>query len=165
VGESGSAPSLVLLIAEGLGHGLNVFDSALAVEFFHTASLIADDLPCMDNEEERRSKPSVHKVYGESIALLSSYSLICSAFERIYRNGAVMRDAEPPFCSFADRACVVAFEHATRCAGILGATGGQFLDLFPPLLVSTRSAKLFIKKQEPFLRCPLFLGGFLAVET
>ena len=125
-------PLLVILIAEGLGNGLNVYDSALAVEFFHTASLIADDLPCMDNEEERRSKPSVHKVYGESIALLASYSLICSAFEKLYLNGAVMRDSEPPFCSFADRACVVALEHATRSAGILGATGGQFLDLFPP---------------------------------
>ena len=127
-------PLLVLLIAEGLGNNLNVYDSALAVEFFHTASLIADDLPCMDNEEERRSKPSAHKVYGESIALLASYSLICSAFEKVYLNGAIMREAEPPFCSFADRACVVAFEHATRCAGILGATGGQFLDLFPPNL-------------------------------
>ena len=74
-------PLIVLMVAEALGQGLNVNEAALSVEFFHTASLIADDLPCMDNEEERRSKPSVHKVYGESIALLASYSLICSAFE------------------------------------------------------------------------------------
>ncbi len=153
-------PLLVLLIAEGLGNGLNVYDSALAVEFFHTASLIADDLPCMDNEEERRSKPSVHKVYGESIALLASYSLICSAFEKIYRNGAVMRDAEPPFCSFADRACVVAFEHATRCAGILGATGGQFLDLFPPGL-NVDSIRQVIYKKTGTLFEVSFVFGWL----
>lgn len=153
-------PLLVLLIGEGLGHGLNVYDSALAVEFFHTASLIADDLPCMDNEEERRSKPSVHKVYGESIALLSSYSLICSAFEKIYHNGAIMRQAEPPFCSFADRACVVAFEHATRCAGILGATGGQFLDLFPPSL-NIESLRDVIYKKTVTLFEVSFVFGWL----
>jgi len=48
-------PLIVLLIAEGLGKGLNVSEAALSVEFFHTASLIADDLPCMDNDDERRA--------------------------------------------------------------------------------------------------------------
>ena len=65
----------MILIAEALGNGLNVYESALAVEFFHTASLIADDLPCMDNDDERRERPSLHKVYGEAIALLASYAL------------------------------------------------------------------------------------------
>lgn len=127
-------PLLVVLVAEGLGHGLNVYESALSVEFFHTASLIADDLPCMDNEEERRNIPVLHKVYGESIALLSSYALICAAFEKIHCNAALLKEAGLPFSSFADRACVIALEHATRCAGIMGATGGQFFDLFPPSL-------------------------------
>ncbi len=122
-------PLLVLLISEGLGLGFNVYDSALSVEFFHTASLIADDLPCMDNEEERRGKPTLHKVFGESIALLTSYSLICAAFEKIHKNAEVLREARYPQ---SDRICSVALEHATRAAGILGATGGQFLDLFPP---------------------------------
>jgi geranylgeranyl diphosphate synthase type II len=125
-------PLIVMLIAEGLGNGLNVFEAALSVEFFHTASLIADDLPCMDNDDERRDKPSLHKVYGEAIALLASYALITAAFEKIYRNAAVMQEAASPYCHFSDRACTIALESATRCAGILGATGGQFLDLFPP---------------------------------
>src|SRR5689334_6318506 len=73
-------PLIVLLIAEALGNGLNVYEAALSVEFFHTSSLIADDLPCMDNDDERRDKPSTHKVYGESIALLASYALITAAF-------------------------------------------------------------------------------------
>src|SRR5258708_26357 len=63
---------IVILIAEALGNDLNVYESALSVEFFHTASLIADDLPCMDNDDERRDKPATHKVYGEAIALLAS---------------------------------------------------------------------------------------------
>jgi geranylgeranyl diphosphate synthase type II len=125
-------PLIVLLVAEALGYGLNVYEAALSVEFFHTASLIADDLPCMDNDDERRDKPSVHKVYGESIALLASYALITAGFDKIHRNATVMWEAGAPFASFSDRVCVIALESATHCAGILGATGGQFLDLFPP---------------------------------
>lgn len=125
-------PLIVILIAEALGNGLNVYESALSVEFFHTASLIVDDLPCMDNDDERRDKPSLHKVYGESIALLASYALITAAFEKIHSNAMVMQGAGPPFSNFSDKACRIALESATHCAGILGATGGQFLDLFPP---------------------------------
>jgi geranylgeranyl diphosphate synthase type II len=125
-------PLIVLLVAEALGCGLNVCDAALAVEFFHTASLIVDDLPCMDNDDERRSKPSLHKVYGEPIALLASYALMTAGFERIHLGAQAMREAGPPFSTFSDRVCVLALEVASRCSGILGATGGQFLDLFPP---------------------------------
>jgi geranylgeranyl diphosphate synthase type II len=125
-------PLIVIFVAEALGNGLNVYESALAVEFFHTASLIADDLPCMDNDDERREKPSLHKVYGEAIALLASYALITAAFEKIHSNAMVMQDSGAPFSHFSDKACTLALESATFCAGILGATGGQFLDLFPP---------------------------------
>ena len=125
-------PLIVILIAEALGNGLNVNESALSVEFFHTASLIADDLPCMDNDDERRDKPSLHKVYGEAIALLASYALITAAFEKIHSNAMSMKEANSPFCHFSERACTLALESATYCSGILGATGGQFLDLFPP---------------------------------
>lgn len=121
-------PLIVLMVAEAIGRGFNVYPAALSVEFFHTASLIADDLPCMDNDEERREKPSLHKIYGETIALLASYALITAGFEKIHHNAAMMRDTGHP----SDKICVYALECATHCAGILGATGGQFLDLFPP---------------------------------
>jgi geranylgeranyl diphosphate synthase, type II len=127
-------PLLVLLVAEALDNNLNALDAALSVEFFHTASLIVDDLPCMDNEEERRSQPTLHKIYGESIALLSSYALICAAFEKIHTNTMVMRQAKSPYKEMADAAGVIALEYAARCAGISGATGGQFHDIFPPNL-------------------------------
>ncbi len=90
-------PLIVILVAEALGNGLDVYESALSVEFFHTASLIADDLPCMDNDDERRDKPSLHKTYGETIALLASYALITAAFEKIYKNSLVMQEAPSPF--------------------------------------------------------------------
>lgn len=64
--------------------GGNIEDAvpfACAVEMIHTYSLIHDDLPCMDNDDFRRGKPSNHKVYGENIALLAGDALISLAFE------------------------------------------------------------------------------------
>ncbi len=153
-------PLIVVMVAEALENGLNVYDSALAVEFFHTASLIADDLPCMDNDDERRDKPSLHKVYGETIALLSSYALITAAFERIHKNAQVMKEADNVFSSFSDRACVLALEAATHSSGILGATGGQFLDLFPPTH-SLETLKQIIYKKTVTLFEVSFVFGWV----
>ncbi|NDD58252.1 MAG: polyprenyl synthetase family protein [Chlamydiae bacterium] len=153
-------PLIVLMVAEGLGRGLNVFEAALSVEYFHTASLIADDLPCMDNDDERREKPSVHKVYGETIALLSSYALITAAFEKIHRNAKIMKDAGAPHNQNSDRACVLALETATHCAGILGATGGQFMDIFPPS-ISLDVVKQVIYKKTVTLFEVSFVFGWI----
>jgi len=151
-------PLLVMLIAEALGNNLNVLDAALSVEFFHTASLIVDDLPCMDNEEERRNQPTLHKIYGESIALLSSYALICAAFEKIHTNTMVMREAESPYREMADNAGVLALECATRCAGINGATGGQFFDLFPPGLTLDAVRQVIYKKTVTLFEVSFVFG-------
>ena len=124
-------PALVLMVADALGHGLDALPAALSVEYFHTASLIADDLPCMDDDSERRGRPALHKMFEESVALLASYTLIAAGYEGIHKNGAVMKK-NLLFRHRADEATVRALEIATRCAGIRGATGGQFLDLFPP---------------------------------
>ncbi|MFY7843169.1 MAG: polyprenyl synthetase family protein [Rhabdochlamydiaceae bacterium] len=124
-------PLIVLLVAEGLGSSLNVTQAALSVEFFHTASLIADDLPCMDNENERRSSPTVHKVYGETVALLASYALITEGFHKIHENVDVLKKSDHPQSFLADQIGCLALEIASRCAGIKGATGGQFSDMFP----------------------------------
>lgn len=151
-------PLIVILIAEALGNDLNVYESALAVEFFHTASLIADDLPCMDNDDERREKPSLHKVYGDAIALLASYALITAAFEKIHSNSVVMQEAGVPFSHFSDRACALALESATYCAGILGATGGQFLDLFPPNQSLDTVKQVIYKKTVTLFEVSFVLG-------
>jgi geranylgeranyl diphosphate synthase type II len=124
-------PLILMLIADALGHGLDVIPVSLGVEYFHTASLIADDLPCMDNDDERRSRASLHKAFPESVALLASYSLISAGYESIYRNSQVMKK-HPAFASQSNAAAVLGLEAVSECAGILGATNGQFLDLFPP---------------------------------
>ena len=90
---------------------------ACAVEMLHTYSLIHDDLPCMDNDDLRRGKPTNHKVFGESTAVLAGDALQAEAF------GAILRSALP-------------VEARARCAEILagaagvdGICGGQFMDL------------------------------------
>jgi geranylgeranyl diphosphate synthase type II len=151
-------PIVVYLVAEALGHGLDVSDSALSVELFHTASLIVDDLPCMDNDDERRSKPSLHKVFGEPVALLASYALITAAFEGIQKNTLKMRRTGMPFSVSADRACTLGLESAARCAGILGATGGQFLDLYPPQMSLETLKKIIHQKTVTLFEVSFSLG-------
>lgn len=124
-------PILVLMIAEALGHNLDVLPVALGVEFFHTASLIADDLPCMDNDDFRRNRPSVHREFDESIALLASYTLIAAGYGAIYQNQKLMQK-NSSFGARSEHVAVLCLESATRCAGLQGATNGQFLDLYPP---------------------------------
>ena len=87
---------IVLLIADALGCGLPVMEAALSVEFFHTASLIADDLPCMDNDDFRRNKPSLHKMFGETVALLASYALIAAGYERIFTSVQTLGKQKSP---------------------------------------------------------------------
>lgn len=124
-------PRLSLMVAESLGHGLNATPAALSVEFFHTASLIADDLPCMDNDALRRGYPSLHVKFGEDIAILASYTLIAAGYEGIFRNGELMR-SDPRFSSRSDATSVLCLQTVSQCAGLKGATQGQFLDLHPP---------------------------------
>lgn len=57
--------------------------AACAVEMIHTMSLIHDDLPCMDNDDFRRGKPTNHKVYGEDVAVLAGDSLLAFAFQHV----------------------------------------------------------------------------------
>ncbi len=83
-------PKLCLATANALS-GITtktVLGAAAAVELIHCASLVHDDMPCFDNADFRRGKPSVHKLYGERIALLTGDGLIAAAFEVLSRNAA-----------------------------------------------------------------------------
>lgn len=94
---------------------------ACAVEMIHTYSLIHDDLPCMDNDDLRRGKPSNHKVFGEDIALLSGDALLTLAFDIMTGDRA---------SSFAgDKACRKCVSVLAKYAGASGMVGGQVIDL------------------------------------
>jgi geranylgeranyl diphosphate synthase type II len=77
-------PVICLATAEML-HGKieNALPLACAVECIHTYSLIHDDLPCMDNDDFRRGKPTSHKVFGEAMAVLAGDALLTISFEMI----------------------------------------------------------------------------------
>ena len=134
--------------------------SALAIELFHTASLVADDLPCMDNEDFRRNKPTVHKVYGEATAVLVTYTLISAAYECLAKCGDEFARSNAPHALSNDKICLIALTNATRNTGLFGATGGQFLALNPPNL-STDTLKEIIQKKTVSLFEIAFMFGWL----
>lgn len=90
---------------------------AAAIEMIHTYSLIHDDLPCMDNDDFRRGKPTNHKVFGEAIAVLAGDALLTDAF-------SVATTAQISSDSLAG--CIAIL---SECAGSLGMVGGQVLDI------------------------------------
>lgn len=94
---------------------------ACAVEMIHTYSLIHDDLPCMDDDDLRRGKPSNHKVFGEDIALLAGDALLTLAFETLTGDKA----AE----AAGDKACRKGAALLAKYAGACGMVGGQVIDL------------------------------------
>lgn len=90
---------------------------ALAVEMIHTYSLIHDDLPCMDNDDLRRGKPSCHKQFDEATAILAGDALLTSAF-------FVLSTAQVPA-----NILVEALAHLSVSAGENGMVGGQSMEL------------------------------------
>ena len=65
----------------------NALDYACALEMLHCYSLIHDDMPCMDNDDFRRGRPSCHKQFGEATALLAGDALVTAAFEVLANAG------------------------------------------------------------------------------
>lgn len=100
--------------------GGNINDAlpfAAAIEMIHTYSLIHDDLPCMDNDDLRRGRPSCHKRFSEDTALLAGDALLTEAF-----NVACNSNVD-------DRYKTQAIKTLAECAGINGMIAGQILDL------------------------------------
>jgi geranylgeranyl diphosphate synthase type II len=149
-------PSLVLMTAEAIGN-CDVMPSAMSVEFFHTASLIVDDLPCMDNDAMRRGVPSLHKVVGEAAAILAGLTLIAAGYGGIYENATIMR-IYPQFARTSDQRAIECLKSATSCAGIQGATQGQFLDLFPPDSKIETIREIIYKKTVTLFEISFFFG-------
>ncbi len=96
----------------------NVFPFAAAIEYIHTYSLIHDDLPCMDDDDLRRGKPSNHKKFGEDIALLSGDALLTEAFFKAATTKNIKSE------------CLIkAIEKLSFYAGYKGMIAGQIIDL------------------------------------
>lgn len=98
------------------GDTKNAEAAACAIEMIHTFSLIHDDLPCMDNDDYRRGKPSCHKAYGEATALLAGDALENLAF-------GIIADAVIP-----DSVKVRLVQTLAKAVGVNGMIGGQVID-------------------------------------
>ncbi len=112
-------PILTLLGAELVGGKAEIIlPSAVAVEFIHTSSLIFDDLPCMDNANERRGKTSLHEKYGEGLAILVALGFLNASYGLVFVNHSNLPER-------------VRQAHAeiVECVGASGMVGGQSVDL------------------------------------
>ena len=90
-----------------------------AVECIHAYTLIHDDLPCMDNDDIRRGKPSTHKKFGESTAVLAGNSLLTLAFEILSNKNLKISDNKK----------ILLIKYISSCSGHEGVAGGQYSDL------------------------------------
>lgn len=121
---------------------------AAAVEMIQTYSLIHDDLPCMDNDDFRRGRPTNHKVYGEAGAVLAGDGLLTAAF------GYLAKAKLPAEAVVQAVACL------SECAGELGMVGGQVLDMTAEERVCTEQEILDIqnRKTGALIRASCVLG-------
>ena len=119
---------LATTTAHGIDDGIGV-PLAVAVEFFHVASLLLDDLPCMDDAQTRRGQPCAHHVYGEATAILAALAFI----NRAYALCGFALVGQPPSIRLQMTACLDA------CLGSAGLVGGQAADL--RFAASDRSAR------------------------
>ncbi len=100
---------------------LEYLDIFCTIELIHTFSLIHDDLPCMDNDDYRRGKPSCHKAYPEAVALLAGDQLCTLPYEIISKSaidGTISSDVAVKLCYALSKA-----------VGVCGMIGGQVIDM------------------------------------
>ena len=150
-------PMLCLAAAENGGTNPDTaMPMALALEFMHTASLIHDDLPCIDNDDLRRGKPTNHKVFGECMAVIAGDSLMIWAFG--YALSGLLDNGVS-----ADRAARAVSEFAAS-SGPEGMCGGQVLDTDP---ASRKPESDFVyqiaeKKTAALIRASVVTGAIIA---
>ena len=131
----------------------DILEFSSAIEMIHTYSLIHDDLPCMDNDDLRRGKPTNHKVYGENIAVLAGDALLNEAMILLMdfsiKNG---KDA------------LVAAREIAYAAGADGMIGGQVVDIINEgkKISKDELNYMHLKKTGELIRASIVAGAILA---
>ena len=147
-------PVLLLAAAEACGgKAASALPAACAVECIHTYSLIHDDLPCMDDDDLRRGRPTSHKVFGEGIAVLAGDALLTIAFEILAETKPTPRHSLQDF-----------FLELTSAAGSSSLIGGQVADIEAENKLSTPQDLLFIhrRKTAAMISASLRIGAMTA---
>ncbi len=149
-------PRLVFQVATAYGlDAAPARDLAIALEYFHTASLLFDDLPCMDNASERRAVPCVHLAYGEAGAILTALALVNRAYALIWQAvSAASAHLRPEALAYVE-----------QCLGLNGLLNGQSLDLHYATLPHERETTERVARGKTVslirltLVLPAMLGG------
>ena len=153
-------PILCLAAASAIGRGAveeELLTAACALEFIHTYSLIHDDLPCMDDDDLRRGRPTNHKVYGEAMAVLAGDGLLTQAFSLVADGLGKTRPRE---------ALAILRLYAEQ-AGPRGMVGGQAMDIELNQYIQNQPSRAELEKMETLKTSCLFIsalkaGGILA---
>ena len=148
-------PVLLLAACETLGgKAEDALPFACALEMIHTYSLIHDDLPAMDNDDLRRGRPTNHKVFGESMAILAGDGLLSAAMELMLRSAVKMGDMRG----------VRAAEAIARRAGVTGMVAGQVMDVTGEGSAPTLAKVDYIHRHKTadLLTAPIEAGFILA---
>jgi len=146
-------PQLVLASAALNGRGLlqeAALDAAVAIELFHTYSLVHDDLPAMDNDDFRRGRPTVHKVFDEATAILVGDALQTLAFETILQSQHIGHEQKVDILTVM-----------TQAGGAEGMAGGQAIDLehVGQAMGLTELEQMHRMKTGALLRASAVMGG------
>lgn len=153
-------PALVLGGAHAVGAGFDdVLPAACAVEMVHAYSLVHDDLPCLDDDDERRGQPSTHKRFGEATALLAGDALLTEALGLV-ADGQPLGEGRAP--SYEARA--LATVALARASGAAGMVGGQQDDLTFDLATRPAGSKEMVlsihqRKTGRLIQASVALGG------
>ena len=129
--------------------------AAIAVELVHTYSLVHDDLPCMDDDDERRGRPTAHVIYGVAPALLVGDALLTEAF-------AVLASAQLP----ADRALALVAElaHGAGARGMVGGQGGD-IGMAGPVADAETLMRVHVGKTGALIRASVRMGAIVGGAT
>ena len=148
-------PILAMKFCEAAGGAMEeALDFGCGVEMLHTYSLIHDDLPCMDNDDLRRGRPTNHKVYGECVATLAGDALQAAAFQTVL-------SAEGPWQEKGSFAPAAAAKILAEAAGEQGMCGGQYFDTIGDGKVLHTAEELTVinnKKTGALLRAACMMG-------
>jgi farnesyl diphosphate synthase len=150
---------LVYATGSALGVAIERLDApACAVELVHAYSLVHDDLPCMDNDDLRRGKPTCHKAYDEATALLAGDALQTLAFE-------VLAAADTPGTDATRRLAML--QALARATGSRGMAGGQAIDLASVglALSLTQLADMHSRKTGALIQAAVALGALACDHT
>jgi geranylgeranyl diphosphate synthase, type II len=142
---------ITLTVAESLNPELDLTQFALCVELLHNASLVIDDMPCMDNDHYRRGKETIHFKYGSCKAQALVSYFLKKAYGFLHSNYTELKDKHPSD-SKIDSIILSIYDILNKNMGFLGAATGQFIDICPMnAIIKEDSYKKYYKSVENIL--------------